>query len=150
MQQEEAKEKKPRKKKAKEEKPIVKKTYEKKKFNKTKFEKLCSLQCTFLEICCEMDLSPATLSKKIKENYEGKTFKEVFKEKRVKGFTSLRKAQFKLAQENVKMNIFLSKNYLGMTDTVINNNDEEVSKFENMILDLKYKLQDETIDNNED
>lgn len=93
---------------------------------------------------------PRYIIKKIKENYDGKTFKEVFKEKRVKGFTSLRKAQFKLAQENVKMNIFLSKNYLGMTDTVINNNDEEVSKFENMILDLKYKLQDETIDNNED
>lgn len=127
----------------------TRKKYEKKKFNKKKFEELCSLQCTLIEICCEMDLTPVTLNKKLREHY-GKTFKEVFAEKRTKGFISLRRSQFKLAQENVKMNIFLSKNYLNMTDTVVNNNDEEVTRFENMILNLKQKLQDDTNDKNED
>lgn len=128
----------------------TRKKYEKKKFNKKKFEELCSLQCTLIEICCEMDLTPVTLNKKLREHYNGKTFKEVFAEKRTKGFISLRRSQFKLAQENVKMNIFLSKNYLNMTDTVVNNNDEEVTRFENMILNLKQKLQDDTNDKNED
>ena len=87
-----------------------------------------------------MGISRVTLNAKLKEHYN-KTFKEVFEEKRTKGFVSLRKAQFKMATENVKMNIFLSKNYLGMSDIVINNNDEEVTKFENMILNLKNTLQ---------
>lgn len=129
-----------------EKKTPQKRKYEKKKFNKNKFEKLCSLQCTATEICTELGISRVTLNSKLKEHYN-KTFKEVFEEKRTKGFVSLRKAQFKMAMENVKMNIFLSKNYLGMSDIVINNNDEEVTKFENMILNLKHELQNSPSEN---
>lgn len=81
------------------------------------FEKLCQLQCTKEEIagwyCCSED----TIERWCKDTY-GRRFAEVFAEKRVGGLISLRRSQFRLAEKNAAMAIFLGKNYLGQKDTV--------------------------------
>lgn len=85
------------------------------------FEKLCAIQCTEVEICSCFDCCEDTLNKWCKENYKndnGKpmTFSEVFAIKRQKGRASLRRAQFRLAEKNAAMAIFLGKQYLGQRD----------------------------------
>ena len=89
-----------------------------KQIDKTEFEKLCFLQCTEREFCSWFDVSDETLNKWCKENYDGRTFLEVFKEKRENGLISLRRTQFQLAEKSPAMAIFLGKNLLGQTDKV--------------------------------
>ncbi len=89
-----------------------------KEINKTEFEKLCFLQCTRSEFCTWFDVNEDTLNKWCKENYDGKTFSAVFKEKRENGLISLRRTQFQLAEKSPAMAIFLGKNLLGQTDKV--------------------------------
>ena len=89
-----------------------------KEINKTEFEKLCFLQCTRSEFCTWFDVNEDTLNKWCKENYGGKTFSAVFKEKRENGLISLRRTQFQLAEKSPAMAIFLGKNMLGQTDKV--------------------------------
>ena len=84
----------------------------------TEFEKLCALQCTLEEVCGWFGVQDDTLNKWCKENYEGRTFSEVFAEKRVAGKISLRRNMIQLASKNATMAIFLAKNWLGMTDNV--------------------------------
>lgn len=87
-----------------------------KEINKTEFEKLCFLQCTRSEFCTWFDVNEDTLNRWCKENYDGKTFSAVFKEKRENGLISLRRTQFQLAEKSPAMAIFLGKNLLGQTD----------------------------------
>ena len=87
-----------------------------KEIDKTEFEKLCFLQCTEREFCSWFDVSDETLNKWCKENYDGRTFLDVFKEKRENGLISLRRTQFQLAEKSPAMAIFLGKNLLGQTD----------------------------------
>ena len=87
-----------------------------KQIDKTEFEKLCFLQCTQNEFCSWFEISEDTLNKWCKENYDGKTFSAVFKEKRENGIISLRRTQFQLAEKSPAMAIFLGKNLLGQTD----------------------------------
>ena len=87
-----------------------------KQIDKTEFEKLCFLQCTEREFCSWFDVSDDTLNKWCKENYDGRTFLDVFKEKRENGMISLRRTQFQLAEKSPAMAIFLGKNLLGQTD----------------------------------
>ena len=87
-----------------------------KQIDKTEFEKLCFLQCTEREFCSWFDVSDETLNKWCKENYDGRTFLDVFKEKRENGLISLRRTQFQLAEKSPAMAIFLGKNLLGQSD----------------------------------
>ena len=87
-----------------------------KQIDKTEFEKLCFLQCTEREFCSWFDVSDETLNKWCKENYDGRTFLDVFKEKRENGLISLRRTQFQLAEKSPAMAIFLGKNLLGQPD----------------------------------
>lgn len=87
------------------------------KIDKKQFENLCGLQCTLLEICDFFDVEDDTLNSWCKRIY-GTTFSEVFKIKRGKGQISLRRTQWKLAEKNPTMAIFLGKQYLGQTDKV--------------------------------
>ena len=84
---------------------------------KKQFENLCGLQCTLLEICDFFDVEDDTLNSWCKETY-GTTFSEVFKLKRGKGQISLRRMQWKLAEKNTTMAIFLGKQYLGQKDKI--------------------------------
>lgn len=79
------------------------------------FENLCAIQCTKIEICAWFGIEDDTLEKLLKEHYD-KGFSEVFRLKRGKGLTSLRRRQFQLAETNPAMAIFLGKNYLNQSD----------------------------------
>ena len=83
--------------------------------DKIEFEKLCGLQCTKEEICGWFFITDKTLDVWTKETYN-LSFSEVFKQKRMLGRVSLRRMQFRLAEKNATMAIFLGKNYLGQQD----------------------------------
>lgn len=85
--------------------------------DKEKFEGLCGLQCTEEEIADFFNCSVDTIERWCKRTYHD-TFKEVFAIKRNRGRASLRRMQFKLAEKNPAMAIFLGKNYLGQSDKV--------------------------------
>ena len=87
-----------------------------KEIDKETFEQLCSLQCTLVEICSWFDIDDMTLNSWCKRTYENKTFSEVFKLKRSKGLISLRRSQFKMAQNVPSLSIWLGKQYLGQKD----------------------------------
>lgn len=84
--------------------------------DKANFEKLCSIMCTEPEICGFFGVSHDTLNRWCKQEYEGKTFTEVFEEKCSLGKISLRRIQFKQAESNPSMAIFLGKQYLGQKE----------------------------------
>ena len=85
--------------------------------DKKQFENLCGLQCTINEVCDFFDVNDKTLNSWCKKTY-GTTFYEIFKVKRGKGQISLRRTQWKLAEKNPTMAIWLGKQYLGQTDKV--------------------------------
>lgn len=86
-----------------------------KEIKQEQFEELCKMQCTEEEICAVFNVSDETLNKWCKNTY-GKTFLEVFKEKRTGGKASLRRSQWKLAETNATLAIWLGKQYLGQRD----------------------------------
>lgn len=83
--------------------------------DKKSFENLCGLQCTKLEICSFFDITDKTLENWCKRTYRA-GFSEVFKQKRGKGTISLRRSQWRLAEKNASMAIWLGKQYLDQTD----------------------------------
>lgn len=99
--------------------------------NKEEFEKLCAMQCTILEVCAFFGVTDKTISGWCKRTY-GKSFSEIFKEKREAGKVSLRRSQWQLAEKNATMAIWLGKQYLGQTDhqtvEVKTDNDEKYSE----------------------
>lgn len=88
----------------------------KKEIDKETFEKLCGLQCTEEEICSFLDVTDKTLTNWCRKTYN-KNFSEVFRIKRGTGKIALRRSQFKLAETNSTMAIWLGKQYLGQSDT---------------------------------
>ena len=86
--------------------------------DKNQFEKLCGLQCTQQEICSWFDVTDKTLSTWCRRTYH-MSFSEVFRQKRVMGKISLRRAQFHLAEKSAAMAIFLGKQYLGQRDVQV-------------------------------
>lgn len=88
-----------------------------KEISKSQFEKLCGLQCTQEEICDWFDVTDKTLQKWCRSTY-GKTFSEVFRQKRSLGKISLRRAGYEMAQKVPSVHIFYAKNYLNMVDRV--------------------------------
>jgi hypothetical protein len=89
-----------------------------KNIDQKQFESLCGLQCTQEEMCCFFNVDDVTLNRWCKRTYK-KSFSEVFKSKRGTGKISLRRNQWKLAETNVAMAIFLGKQYLGQSDNPV-------------------------------
>lgn len=85
--------------------------------DKSQFEKLCSILCTEEEICGFFSISHDTLSRWCKQEYDT-TFLDVWKQKSSIGKISLRRIQFKQAETNPSMAIWLGKQILGQTDQV--------------------------------
>lgn len=86
--------------------------------NQDTFESLCSIQCTELEICEILKISPDTLVRWCKNTY-GENFAETYKKKSAEGKASLRRAMFKNAMNgNATMQIWLSRQHLGMKDNI--------------------------------
>lgn len=88
-----------------------------KKIDQKQFENLCGLQCTLEEICGWFDVTDKTLDGWCKRTYHA-SFSEVFKQKRGAGKISLRRSQWRLAEKNATMAIFLGKQFLGQRDSV--------------------------------
>lgn len=88
------------------------------------FENLCKLQCTREEICSFLDVTDKTLETWCKRTY-GECFSLVFAKKREGGKISLRRAQFRLAEKNAAMAIFLGKQYLGQSDNPERSDDQQ-------------------------
>lgn len=86
-----------------------------KEIDQTMFEKLCGLQCTQEEIAGMFDCSVDTIERWCKRTYS-ETFAETYKKHSANGKTSLRRAQFKLAEKSAAMAIWLGKQYLGQRD----------------------------------
>lgn len=90
-----------------------------KKIDQKQFENLCSLQCTLEEICGWFDCCTDTLEAWCKRTYK-MGFSEVFRQKRGLGKISLRRHQWRLAEKNANMAIWLGKQYLGQSDMGLN------------------------------
>lgn len=88
----------------------------KKNIDEKQFESLCGLQCTLEEICSWFGVCSDTLESWCKRTYK-MNFSEVFKQKRGIGKISLRRSQWRLAEKNANMAIWLGKQYLGQSDT---------------------------------
>lgn len=87
-----------------------------KEIDRKQFENLCGLQCTKEEICAFFDITDKTLESWCKRTYEC-GFSEIFKQKRGIGKISLRRHQFRLAENNANMAIWLGKQYLEQSDS---------------------------------
>lgn len=81
------------------------------------FKKLCAIQCTLGEIASWFKCSEDTVERWCKREF-GKGFAESFKTYSADGKISLRRTQFKMAEHNVSMAIWLGKQYLGQRDVV--------------------------------
>ena len=88
-----------------------------KEINQKLFENLCGIQCTEAEICGVLGCSEDTLNRWCKRTYK-MTFADTYKSKSQVGKSSLRRAQWKLAEKNASMAIWLGKQYLGQRDVV--------------------------------
>ena len=87
--------------------------------NQKQFESLCAIQCTEEEICNVLDVSENTLISWCNEVY-GESFSKVFRQKRDLGKTSLRRNQWKLAENgNSTMQIWLGKQILKKSESPI-------------------------------
>lgn len=84
------------------------------------FENLCGIQCTEAEICGVLECSADTLNRWCKRTYK-MTFADTYKSKSQVGKSSLRRAQWKLAEKNASMAIWLGKQYLEQKDIVEQN-----------------------------
>jgi len=88
-----------------------------KEIDEDNFKKMCGLQCTLAEIAGFFDCSEDTIERWCKRTLK-LSFAEAFKKYSAGGKISLRRAQFRLAEKNASMAIFLGKNYLGQTDRI--------------------------------
>lgn len=86
-----------------------------KEIDQKQFENLCGLQCTKEEICGWFDVTDKTLENWCKRTYKV-GFSEIFRQKRGLGKISLRRHQWRLAEKNANMAIWLGKQYLEQRD----------------------------------
>lgn len=92
----------------------------------TAVEKLASIQCTQEEIANFLDVSVRTLQR-------DEEFCRIYKKGQDTGKRSLRRIQFKLAEKNTAMAIFLGKQYLGQRDIVEEVDNTQMQKVEELL-----------------
>jgi hypothetical protein len=105
------------------------------------FEEACQIFCTQEEMQGLLKVDRDTLRKKVQEKY-GEDYSAVYKRLSAGGKQSLRRTQFKLAQKNTAMAIWLGKQYLDQKENqpVQIVTQEILSNYEQMINQLR-KLQ---------
>lgn len=79
------------------------------------FENLCRIQCTIKEIADWFNCSEDDVRDWVQKTYN-EDFETVYEKKSVAGKISLRRAQFKLAEKNAGMAMWLGKQYLNQSD----------------------------------
>lgn len=95
--------------------------------NQQNFESLCGLQCTLEEIAGFFRCSADTIERWCKNTYQ-ENFAEVYKKHSTAGKISLRRHQFKLAEKNAAMAIWLGKQILGQRDVQVIDQSLELKK----------------------
>lgn len=111
------------------------------------FEKLCCIQCTLGEIAGYFSCSPDTIERWCIRTYN-QGFAEVYAQKRGLGKISLRRIQFRMAETNPTMAIWLGKQYLGQTekqDVVVARSDDDTIR---EMQDYFLKKKEEKDENN--
>lgn len=104
--------------------------------DRAQFERLCGIQCTLEEIAGVFNCSADTIERWCKRTYDV-TFAEVYKKHSARGKSSLRRAQFKLAEKNASMAIFLGKNLLGQRDNIEYTDTAALSRLDAILGELK-------------
>lgn len=108
--------------------------------DKEQFKKLCSIQCTLGEIASWFKCSEDTIERWCNRELK-MSFAEAFKTWSADGKISLRRTQFRMAEHNVSMAIWLGKQYLGQKEsvetTVSLNDDDTVKEMEKYFADRK-------------
>ena len=99
-------------------------------------EKLASIQCTQEEIASFLNLSVRTLQR-------DDEFCRLYKKGQENGKMSLRRIQFKLAEKNTSMAIFLGKQYLGQKDIIETDNSKEISKVEELLSKIEKEAKND-------
>ena len=91
--------------------------------NQDLFEGLARILCTIDEICGILNISEATLKRWVKKTYGGQNYEHVHGRFAATGKMSLRRAMFKNAESgNAQIQVWLSKQFLGMREEVHNYN----------------------------
>lgn len=97
------------------------------------FEKLCFMHCTLKEIAGWFKCSEDTIERWCKRELK-MTFAESYEKYSASGNISLRRFQWKLAETNVTMAIWLGKQYLGQSDkqdvAISTHDDDSVKEME--------------------
>lgn len=93
---------------------------------KEQFESLCNLQCTLDEIAGFFKCSSDTIERWCKRTYN-QGFAETYKTYSQNGKISLRRYQYRMAEKNPAMAIWLGKQWLGQTEKV-----EATTSFEDL------------------
>ena len=106
-----------------------------KEIDQKQFENLCALQCTKAEIAGFFNVSEDTVERWCKRTYK-ESFAVVFANKRSGGKISLRRSQFRLAEKDSRMAIWLGKQYLDQKEPI----DEK--KLEIELLKLESQIKD--------
>ena len=105
------------------------------------FEKLCNMQCTLEEIAGFFNCCDDTINNWCQETYKD-NFSGVYKKKSVGGKISLRRTQFKIAERNASMAIFLGKQYLGQKDVIETDNTHEIMKVEELLSKIEKEARE--------
>lgn len=108
------------------------------------FENLCGLQCTKEEICAFFEITDKTLDRWCNDTYEA-GFSDVFRQKRGKGKIALRRAQFRLAEKNANMAIWLGKQFLAQSDQGMKAENVETQADDPITKALKEEYKDELL-----
>lgn len=90
-------------------------------------KKLCAIQATRKEIASFLEISDSTLVRHCHMEYDC-DFDTLYKQWSDNGKISLRRLQFKLAETNAALCIWLGKQYLGQTDKVIHVQENEFER----------------------
>jgi len=83
--------------------------------DKEQFQKLCAIQCTLGEIASWFKCNERTIERWCERELK-MSFVDAFKTWSADGKISLRRTQFKMAEHNVSMAIWLGKQYLGQKE----------------------------------
>ena len=117
----------------------------KKKIDYTAVEKLASIHCTQEEIANFLDISVRTLQRDAE-------FCRIYKKGQETGKMTLRRYQFKLAEKNTSMAIWLGKQYLGQkekieyTDDNIKKINENITNIADLLNNPKENRTEEDVD----